>query len=67
MPRPDGTALFRNGDHVDLARVLRESIVKARAGHLPISHAQDSDIADQIVKVYERSGFVSTTHTPAEV
>lgn len=67
VPRPDGTDLFRNGDHVDLARVLRESIVKARAGRLPISHAQYSDIADQIVKVYERSGFVSTTHTPAEV
>ena len=67
VPRPVGTVLFTNSVHKDLSRALLDSIANVRANRFPMPFLQSSDVLDQIINVYHRSGFVNTTHTPAEV
>lgn len=67
VPRPAGCLLFRNEDANDLTRALRACITHVCAGTMPNASLPYSEALMQLMNLYQRMGFVSTTHTPADV
>lgn len=67
VPRPAGCITFRNEDHADLTRAIHDCIQRVQSGTMPETSQPYSQALTQLVNLYQRLGFVSTTHTPAEV
>lgn len=67
VPRPAGCVTFRNEDHADLTKALDDCIQRVQSGTMPEASLPYSQALTQLINLYQRLGFVSTTHTPAEV
>lgn len=67
VPRPAGCLQFRNEDARDFSRALLECITNVQAGTMPSAMQPYSEAFTQLVNLYQRLGFVSTTQTPADV
>lgn len=65
--RPAGCRTFRNEDAADLARVINDCTTDVRADIMPEPSQPYSQALTQLMNLYQRLGFVSTTHTPADV
>lgn len=65
--RPAGCKTFRNEDPADLARVIADCTTDVRADIMPEPSQPYSQALTQLMNLYQRLGFVSTTHTPADV
>lgn len=67
VTRPPGCITFQNENHRDLTRALENCIDNVEVGKMPQTFTPYSQALTQIVNLYQRLGFVSTTHTPADV
>lgn len=67
VQRPDGCLTFTNEDDAELAICLRQTIDNVRNGEMPVARHPFDGVLASIINVYVRSGFINTTHTPADV
>lgn len=67
ITRPAGCKTFRNEDPADLARAIQECATLVMDSVMPQPSQPYSQALTSLVNLYQRLGFVSTTHTPAEV
>lgn len=65
--RPAGCRTFRNEDASDLARVISDCVKEVVSANMPAPTQPYSQALTQLINLYQRLGFVSTTHTPADV
>ena len=65
--RPAGCKTFRNEDASDLARAISVCVKDVAVGNMPEPTQPYSQALTQLIHLYQRLGFVSTTQTPAEV
>ncbi len=65
--RPAGCRTFRNENALDLARVIIDCVNDVVGGKMPAPTQPYSQALTQLINLYQRLGFVSTTHTPADV